>query len=207
MNMLARVASVVLLLACSVQARAQYPEPSPGELCAAYAALTSLPDSVNQHRFFSAFPEQGEYFTLLYGDNPQLRGSGYDLHPVCFEHIRAFWNLPLVPDSVFMEKAVRITCGLKFGMGAAWYWQWYLRDAFRRAERVRGILDEVSRLRRGHQMEFWGFLWSAANADDRDLLYERNRECIREHYPQTADISDRAFFLFHNGIRLMRMPR
>ena len=187
----------MLFLICAVRAKGQYQDPSPVRLHTAFETLSFLPDSTNQQLFFEAFPNTGESFSLLYEKNPQLIGTSFDLHTEGFEHIHAFWNLTWVPDSTFIEKAVRISCGLRYGLGASWYWQWHLRDALRQPARAQGILVEVARLRRGHQMQFWSLVWSTSNSDDRDLLFEWLRTYMLKHVPQTVEISDLAFRFFH----------
>ena len=188
---------LMLFLICAVRAKGQYQDPSPVRLHTAFETLSFLPDSTNQQLFFEAFPNTGESFSLLYEKNPQLIGTSFDLHTEGFEHIHAFWNLTWVPDSTFIEKAVRISCGLRYGLGASWYWQWHLRDALRQPARAQGILVEVARLRRGHQMQFWSLVWSTSNSDDRDLLFEWLRTYMLKHVPQTVEISDLAFRFFH----------
>ena len=188
---------LMLFLICAVRAKGQYQDPSPVRLHTAFETLSFLPDSTNQQLFFEAFPNTGESFSLLYEKNPQLIGTSLDLHTEGFEHIHTFWNLTWVPDSTFIEKAVRISCGLRYGLGASWYWQWHLRDALRQPTRAQGILVEVARLRRGHQMQFWSLVWSTSNSDDRDLLFEWLRTYMLKHVPQTVEISDLAFRFFH----------
>ena len=188
---------LMLFLICAVRAKGQYQDPSPVRLHTAFETLSFLPDSTNQQLFFEAFPNTGESFSLLYEKNPQLIGTSLDLHTEGFEHIHTFWNLTWVPDSTFIEKAVRISCGLRYGLGATWYWQWHLRDALRQPARAQGILVEVARLRRGHQMQFWSLVWSTSNSDDRDLLFEWLRTYMLKHVPQTVEISDLAFRFFH----------
>ena len=197
---------LMLFLICAVRAKGQYQDPSPVRLHTAFETLSFLPDSTNQQLFFEAFPNTGESFSLLYEKNPQLIGTSFDLHTEGFEHIHAFWNLTWVPDSTFIEKAVRISCGLRYGLGASWYWQWHLRDALRQPARAQGILVEVARLRRGHQMQFWSLVWSTSNSDDRDLLFEWLRTYMLKHVPQTVEISDLAFRFFHGHTNPRPLP-
>ena len=197
---------LMLFLICAVRAKGQYQDPSPVRLHTAFETLSFLPDSTNQQLFFEAFPNTGESFSLLYEKNPQLIGTSLDLHTEVFEHIHAFWNLTWVPDSTFIEKAVRISCGLRYGLGATWYWQWHLRDALRQPARAQGILVEVARLRRGHQMQFWSLVWSTSNSDDRDLLFEWLRTYMLKHVPQTVEISDLAFRFFHGHTNQRPLP-
>ena len=196
----------MLFLICAVKARGQYQEPSPEKLCAAFETLSFLSDSTRQLVFFNAFPNTGEQFSLLYEENPHLTGTPFDLHTEGFLHIHAFWNLTRVPDSTFIEKAVRISCGLRYGLGASWYWRWHLREALRQPVRANGILIEVARLRRGHQMQFWSLVWSTSKSDDRDLLFEWLRTYMQKHVPQTVEVSDLAFRFFHGRTHPRPLP-
>ena len=82
----------------------------------------------------------------------------------------------------------------------------HLRDALRQPARAQGILVEVARLRRGHQMQFWSLVWSTSNSDDRDLLFEWLRTYMLKHVPQTVEISDLAFRFFHGHTNPRPLP-
>ena len=192
-----RAAICLLALASLVKASAQSQDLRPEEIAAAYAALLSCPDSLAEACFFNAFPDRGEDFTLLY--EPHNLTAGTTGSSCC--HTSAFWNLKQIPAEVLAVKAVRITCGLRFSQGASWYWQWHLRQALAQPELRGVIIDEVARLRSGHQLEFWGMVWSSAEADSRDLLFESLQPDLLTRHPHTASISACAFHLFHNEVR------
>lgn len=196
MRVLLRIACVVWLSVGPLRMYAQYPEASPTGLCTAYSAIVSCPDGVNQYRFFSAFPNRGEELMLLYEGKTLVRGMDCDLHSVRTEHIAAFWNLPQVNDSVFAEKAVRITCGLRPGSGTARCWLRFLREAFLVESKAQCILNEIAQLRKGHQMEFWGFLWAASDAD---VLYEQNRGFVQQCYLHLLMVYDKSYSVFRCG--------
>ena len=155
-----RAAICLLALASLVKASAQSQDLRPEEIAAAHAALLSCPDSLAEARFFNAFPDRGEDFTLLYEPHNLTAGTTFDFSGSSYCHTSAFWNLRLIPAEVLAEKVVRITCGLRFSQGASWYWQWYLRQALALPELRDVIIDEVARLRSGHQLEFWAMVWS-----------------------------------------------
>ena len=79
--------------------------------------------------------------------------------------------------------------------------QWHLRQALARSELRDMIADEVARLRSGHQLEFWAMVWSSAEADSRDLLFESLQPGLLTRHPHMASISACAFHLFHNEVR------
>lgn len=197
-----KLAAICLFaIASLVKASAQSQNLCPEEIAAAHAALISCPDSIAEARFFSAFPDRGEDLTLLYGPHDLTAGTALDLSGSSYCHISAFWNLRQIPAEVLAEKAVRITCGLRFSQGASCYWQWHLRQALARPELRDIIADEVARLRSGHQLEFWAMVWSSAEADSRDLLFESLQPGLLTRHPHMASISACAFHLFHNEVR------
>lgn len=196
-----RTAICLLALASLVKVLAQSQDLRPEEITAAHAALLSCPDSLAEVRFFNAFPDRGEDFTLLYEPHNLTAGTTLNLSGSSYCHISAFWNLRLIPAEVLAEKAVRITCGLRFSQNASCHWQWHLRQALARPELRDVIADEVARLRSGHQLEFWAMVWSSAEADSRDLLFESLQSSLLTRHPHTASISACAFQLFHNKVR------
>ncbi len=211
---LLKLAAICLLaLASLVKASAQSFDLHPEEIAAAHAALLSSPDSPDspdslaEARFFNAFPERGEDLTLLYETHDLTAGTTLDLSDSSNSHISAFWNLRLIPAEVLAEKAVAITCGLRINRSVSCYWQWHLRQALAQPDWRDVIVDEVARLRNGHQLEFWAMVWSSAEADSRDLLFESLRPSLLTRHPHTVGISDRAFHLFHNGVRSRGMSK
>lgn len=201
-----QAAICLLALASLVKASAQSQDLCPEEIAVAYAALLSCPDSLAEARFFNAFPDHGEDFTLLYEPHDLTVGTALDLSGSSYCHTSAFWNLKQIPTEVLAEKAVRITCGLRFSQGASCHWQWYLRQALARPELRDVIADEVARLRSGHQLEFWAMVWSSAEADSCGLLFESLQPSLLTRHPHTASISACAFHLFHSEAGYEAMP-
>lgn len=199
---LLKLAAICLLaLASLVKASAQSFDLHPEEIAAAHAALLSNPDSLAEARFFNAFPKRGEDLTLLYETHDLTAGTTLDLSDSSNSHISAFWNLRLIPAEVLVEKAVAITCGLRVSRSVSQHWQWHLRQALAQPDWRDVIADEVARLRSGHQFEFWAMVWSSAEADSSDQLFDSLQPILLTRHPHTAAISDRAFHLFHNVVR------
>lgn len=196
-----RATICLLALVSLVKTSAQSQDLRPEEIAAAHAALLSCPDSLAEACFFNAFPDRGEDLTLLYGSHDLTAGTTLDLSGSSNCHLSAFWNLRLIPAEVLAEKAVRITCGLRFSQSVSCYWQWHLRQALARPELRDVIADEVARLRSGHQLEFWAMVWPSAEADSCDLLFESLQPSLLTSHPHTASISAYTFHLFHNEVR------
>ena len=103
---------------------------------------------------------------VLFGYHPCVGDSS--LYDSYVEMIDDFWALRAIPDSVFYDKAVAITCGLRYDADAQSLWHDHLLDILTRRDReAERLIDRVALLRRGHQMQFWSFVWSAiVDVDD-----------------------------------------
>lgn len=108
----------------------------------------------------------GDPFDVLFGYHPCVGDSS--LYDSYVEMIDDFWALRAIPDSVFYDKAVAITCGLRYDADAQSLWHDHLLDILTRRDReAERLIDRVALLRRGHQMQFWSFVWSAiVDVDD-----------------------------------------
>lgn len=174
---------------------------SPQMLMTSYKAVVKSDSPENMRKFFAAFPSTGEDFDVLFGYHPCVGDSSlYDSYA---EMIDAFWALRAIPDSVFYDKAVAITCGLRYEADAQSQWHGHLLNILtRRGREAERLIDRVALLKRGHQMQFWSFVWSAiVDVDDRGKR-DFHRAYIVGHYPRMAEIYDMARQLFYDGINL-----
>ena len=130
---------------------------------------------------------------MLFGYHPCVGDSS--LYDSYVEMIDDFWALRAIPDSVFYDKAVAITCGLRYDADAQSLWHDHLLDILTRR-------DREALLRRGHQMQFWSFVWSAIVDVDDGGKRDFHRAYIVGHYPRMAEIYDMAHQLFYDGINL-----
>lgn len=174
---------------------------SPQMLMTSYKAVVKSDSPENMRKFFAAFPSTGEDFDVLFGYHPCVGDSSlYDSYA---EMIDAFWALRAIPDSVFYDKAVAITCGLRYEADAQSQWHGHLLDILtRRGREAERLIDRVALLRRGHQMQFWSFVWSAIVDVDDGGKRDFHRAYIVGHYPRMAEIYDMAHQLFYDGINL-----
>lgn len=174
---------------------------SPQMLMTSYKAVVKSGSPENMRKFFAAFPSTGEDFDVLFGYHPCVGDSSlYDSYA---EMIDAFWALRAIPDSVFYDKAVAITCGLRYEADAQSQWHGHLLDILtRRGREAERLIDRVALLRRGHQMQFWSFVWSAIVDVDDGGKRDFHRAYIVGHYPRMAEIYDMAHQLFYDGINL-----
>ena len=175
---------------------------SPQMLMTSYKAVVKSDSPENMRKFFAAFPSTGEDFDVLFGYHPCVGDSS--LYDSYVKMIDDFWALRAIPDSVFYDKAVAITCGLRYEADAQSQWHGHLLDILtRRGREAERLIDRVALLRRGHQMQFWSFVWSAiVDVDDRGKR-DFHRAYIVGHYPRMAEIYDMAHQLFYDGITLL----
>lgn len=174
---------------------------SPQMLMTSYKAVVKSDSPENMRKFFAAFPSTGEDFDVLFGYHPCVGDSS--LYDSYVKMIDDFWALRAIPDSVFYDKAVAITCGLRYEADAQSQWHGHLLDILtRRGREAERLIDRVALLKRGHQMQFWSFVWSAiVDVDDRGKR-DFHRAYIVGHYPRMAEIYDMAHQLFYDGINL-----
>ena len=174
---------------------------SPQMLMTSYKAVVKSDSPENMRKFFAAFPSTGEDFDVLFGYHPSVGDSS--LYDSYVEMIDDFWALRAIPDSVFYDKVVAITCGLRYDADAQSLWHDHLLDILTRRDReAERLIDRVALLKRGHQMQFWSFVWSAiVDVDDRGKR-DFHRAYIVGHYPRMAEIYDMAHQLFYDGINL-----
>lgn len=174
---------------------------SPQMLMTSYKAVVKSDSPENMRKFFAAFPSTGEDFDVLFGYHPSVGDSS--LYDSYVKMIDDFWALRAIPDSVFYDKAVAITCGLRYEADAQSQWHGHLLDILTRRDReAERLIDRVALLRRGHQMQFWSFVWSAIVDVDDGGKRDFHRAYIVGHYPRMAEIYDMAHQLFYDGVNL-----
>ena len=174
---------------------------SPQMLMTSYKAVVKSDSPENMRKFFAAFPSTGEDFDVLFGYHPCVGDSS--LYDSYVKMIDDFWALRAIPDSVFYDKVVAITCGLRYEADAQSQWHDHLLDILTRRDReAERLIDRVALLRRGHQMQFWSFVWSAIVDVDDGGKRDFHRAYIVGHYPRMAEIYDMAHQLFYDGINL-----
>ena len=164
----------------------------------AYNALASEErDAGTEMEFLEAFPTTWLEFYMTYGYtySDPLQNTICDM---CSEHISALFGLSHISDTVLCKKIVNLSVGMKDCGECTGVFQDYLIGYIFKNENL--VLDYLSKLRKGHQMEFWQFCWSTVTeclrAEHFEELYKRNKE----KYPDLMDVSRIAFEIFYDGI-------
>lgn len=117
---------------------------------------------------------------------------------MCSEHISALFGLSHINDTVLCKKIVNLSIGMKHSGECTGVFQDYLVGYILNNEEL--VFDYLSKLRKGHQMQFWQFCWSTVTECLREEhfkeLYNRNKE----KYPELMNVSRIAFDFFYDGI-------
>lgn len=178
-------------------ATAQFPVDT-ARINKAYNALASEErDAGTEMEFLEAFPTTWLefYMTYSYTYSDSLQNTICDM---CSEHISALFGLSHISDTVLCKKIVNLSVGMKDCGECTGVFQDYLIGYIFKNENL--VLDYLSKLRKGHQMEFWQFCWSTVTeclrAEHFEELYKRNKE----KYPDLMDVSRIAFEIFYDGI-------
>ena len=183
-------------------ANAQYFQVDTARLNTAYRELVDNPDSMEkQEAFFNAFPNNWSEFITTYGFCSK---DGYDLtmYSAAYEHIAAFGSkMSLINDTVYCRKLVNIAVGGVYGADAPNYFKTALHRTMQEKEGV--MLYCISKLRKGHCMQFWQFYWSCnGKSDDFEKEFVHLYELNAGKYPDMMKTMEIAFHYFYNGVNI-----
>lgn len=147
--------------------------------------------------FLKAFPTTWLEFYMTYCNVPD-EACDNSICNMCTEHTTALFCLSHINDTIKCKKIVDLTIGMKESGECTGVYQDYLVGYIFKNEKL--VLDYLSTLRKGHQMQFWQFCWSTVTECNRihdfENLYNRNKE----KYPEEMEISCTAFQYFYDGI-------
>ena len=81
------------------------------------------------------------------------------------------------------------------------YFQDLLHDAMWR--KMDGMLNAISKLRRGHQMQFWQFYWSnPVKSKNLETEYQRLLKLNSDTHPEQMKTMEIAFQYFYDGVNI-----
>ena len=147
--------------------------------------------------FLDAFPTTWLEFYLTYGCLSD-DSNDYIMCRMCNRHINTLFGLSQINDTLLCEKIVNIAVGMKESNDCTSIFQELLVNYILQHENT--VLHYLSKLRKGHQMEFWQFCWSTVTECNwKEVfweLYNRNKDA----FPEQMEISRTAFNYFYNGI-------
>ena len=198
----------IVTLFTAFSANAQYFQVDTAKLNTAYRALVNEPDKKeNQLQFFDAFPCNWREFITTYGFSSRILGQcphdGYDYtkYSASKSHIEALGSISLVNDTVYCRKLVNIAVGGIYEADAPNFFNSLLHRVM--SKKMDVMLYTVSRLRKGHCMQFWQFYWSSnGKSDELEREFAHLYELNIGKYPDMMKMMEIAFHYFYNGVNI-----
>ena len=194
-----RIFSIVfLLVALLATVSAQYFPVDTARLNSAYKVLVSGNRTLEtETEFLAAYPTTWLEFYMTYSFVDD-ENYDYSMCEMCCEHISTLFSLTKVSDTILCKKIVDLTVGMKETGECTSFFQDYLIGYILSEDKL--VLDYLSKLKKGYQMEFWQFCWSTVTecgrAENFKKLYARNKR----KYPEQMKMSRIAFQYFYDGI-------
>ena len=183
-------------------ATAQYFPVDTALLNKTYRKLLKNPQSRElQLDFFKAFPDNWNDFNSTYKYSDK---EGYDLsmYSQAYEHIKALAECYAINDTLYCNKLLALSVGALLDVDAPNHLQGLLHYTMQQRNDV--FLYCLSKIGKGHQMQFWQFYWSNIIDGDYQLeefnkLYNKNKE----KYPAMMKTMSIAFEYFNTGVLFM----
>ena len=167
-----------------------------------YRTLLQNPQSRElQLDFFKAFPDNWDDFNSTY---KYIDKDGYDLsmYSQAYEHIKALAECYAINDTLYCNKLIALSVGASLDVDAPNYLQRLLHNTMKQRNDV--FLYCLSKIEKGHQMQFWQFYWSnivdgQSQEKEFEVLYNINKE----KYPCLMKTMSIAFEYFNNKVLFM----
>ena len=188
-----------LLVALFATASAQYFPVDTARLNSAYKQLMCSPQSPEkQKEFFDAFPRNwAEYYDMY----KYCSKRGYDLsmYSKACEHVCALKNCTTIDDTIFCNRLITLSVGASLDADAPNCLKGLLHSTMEKKSDA--FMCCLSKIKNGHQMQFWQFYWSSIVENDNDkkefkALYAK----YKRKYPQMMKRMAGAFENFNDGV-------
>ena len=198
-----RVSFIALFFATFFStATAQYFPVDTALLNKTYRKLLKNPQSRElQLCFFKAFPDNWDDFNSTYKYSDK---DGYDLsmYSQAYEHIKALAECYAINDTLYCNKLIALSVGASLDVDAPNHLQGLLHYTMQHRNDV--FLYCLSKIEKGHQMQFWQFYWSNIidgnyQQEEFNKLYNKNKE----KYPAMMKTMSIAFEYFNTGVLFM----
>ena len=165
----------------------------------AYNAIINGPNTLEkQTEFFRAFPSTWLEYTLTYLYSPD-KSFDNRMSQLTTQHCTIFGDsLYLINDTTYCNKYINLVIGLNDTGENCITLQENLHGAMIKYGDT--MMHLISKLRKGHQMQFWMFYWSSTDetAWREEVVNLKNK--YNKQYPQEIKIMQLAFEFFENGI-------
>ena len=181
---------------------AQYFPIDTARLNNAYRALLQNPQSPKlQLDFFRAFPENWDDFnsTYKYSDKDEYDLSMYSQ---AYEHIKVLAECYAINDTLYCNKLIALSVGASLDVDAPNHLQRLLHYTMQQRNDV--FLYCLSKIEKGHQMQFWQFYWSnIVDGQSQEKEFEALYNINKEKYPCLMKTMSIAFEYFNTGVLFM----
>lgn len=193
---------IVFSLLISFNGKSQIFPIDTAKLNSSYRELISKPNTIERQKvFFDAFPNTWTQFIMTY---QYLSSKNYDLTmcDLANKQIEALdGRVTLIKDSLYCAKIVAIAIGATLDADAPNYYKKLLHRVM--WKRMNGMMNAISRLRKGHQMQFWQFYWSnPVKSQKIEKEYKRMLKLNLNTYPKQIKIMEIAFTYFYDGVNI-----
>ena len=198
-----RVSFIALFFATFFStATAQYFPVDTALLNKTYRKLLKNPQSRElQLDFFKAFPDNWDDFNSTYKYSDK---DGYDLsmYSQAYEHIKALAECYAINDTLYSNRLIALSVGASLDADAPNYLQTLLHDKMQEKNDV--FIHCLSKIEKGHQMQFWQFYWSnIVDGQSQEKEFEALYNINKEKYPKLMKTMSIAFEYFNNGVLFM----
>ncbi len=167
-----------------------------------YWALLQDPQSRElQLDFFRAFPDNWDDFNSTYKYSDK---DGYDLsvYNRAYEHIKALAECYAINDTIYCNKLIALSVGASLDADAPNHLQTLLHDTMQEKNDV--FIHCLSKIEKGHQMQFWQFYWSnTVDGQSQEKEFQTLYNINKEKYPNLMKTMSIAFEYFNNGVLFM----
>ena len=167
-----------------------------------YWALLQDPQSRElQLDFFRAFPDNWDDFNSTYKYSDK---DGYDLsmYNRAYEHIKALAECYAINDTIYCNKLIALSVGASLDADAPNHLQTLLHDTMQEKNDV--FIHCLSKIEKGHQMQFWQFYWSnTVDGQSQEKEFQTLYNINKEKYPNLMKTMSIAFEYFNNEVLFM----
>lgn len=198
-----RIFLTLLLFATLLStATAQYFPVDTALLNNTYRKLLKNPQSRElQLDFFKAFPDNWDDFNSTYKYSDK---DGYDLsmYSQAYEHIKALAECYAINDILYCNKLIALSVGASLDVDAPNHLQGLLHYTMQQRNDV--FLYCLSKIEKGHQMQFWQFYWSnIVDGQSQEKEFKALYNINKEKYPCLMKTMSIAFEYFNNKVLFM----
>lgn len=193
---------IILVLSVTTNAASQTFSVDTAKLNTSFRELVSNPNTLERQKaFFEAYPNTWTEFIMTYQYSSK---NNYDLtmYNLAQKQIDALGGrITLIKDSIYCKKLVNIAVGGEIEADAPNYYQALLHKIM--WLRMDGMLEAISKLRKGHQMQFWQFYWSnPVKSKQIETEYNRLLKLNVDSYPKEMKAMKIAFEYFYDGVNI-----